>query len=292
MIELAGQRVNSELALRFEDLAQDGRMRADAIPVALGAVWRGITLPKPLRRSLASRGILPILTRLVSEAGDGPFAVDRPMSVTGGFQLCTSRASDGAVLRLLMDMDAELTGPKGRTHLPPPADAGAVALAGSVKAEHVFTRPFAAPEERKVLSLDIDGESFVPEKTRLWRSPESTLEVASEARAIDADFVVAPAPLAMGLAHTDSNQHVNSLVYARLFEEAVLRRLATMGRSRDTLARAFDIAYRRPSFAGDVLHVRLRLWDYANGLIATGSFFAEGKDDRARVFVHMRLEGQ
>ena len=144
--------------------------------------------------------------------------------------------------------------------------------------------------------LDVERErarqELVPEKTRLWRSPESTLEVASEARAIDADFVVDPAPLAMGLAHTDSNQHVNSLVYARLFEEAVLRRLATMGRSRDTLARAFDIAYRRPSFAGDVLHVRLRLWDYANGLIATGSFFAEGKDDRARVFVHMRLEGQ
>ena len=30
------------------------------------------------------------------------------MSVTGGFELCASRASDGAVERLLMDMDAEL----------------------------------------------------------------------------------------------------------------------------------------------------------------------------------------
>jgi len=291
MKELLGQRVTSELALRFEDVAQDGRMRADSLPVALGAVWRAMTLPKAVTGSLTRQGILPILTRLVSEAGDGPFPIDRVMTVKGGFELLASRGSDGSVERILLDMDAEISGPKGRTHLPGPDDAGTVARAGTIKAEHVFTKPFAPREDRKVLSLDVDGESFVPDATRVWRSPASTLDVSSDARAIEADFSIDPTPLAMGISHTDSNQHVNSLVYPRLFEEAVLRRLVAIGKPRDVLSRSFDVAFRRPSFAGDVLRARLRLYERDGGWVATGSFFSEGEDDptKARVFVQMRL---
>ena len=175
--------------------------------------------------------------------------------------------------------------------MPGPDDAGTIARAGTIKAEHVFTKPFAPREDRKVLSLDVDGESFVPDATRVWRSPASTLEITSDARAIEADFSIDPTPLAMGIAHTDSNQHVNSLVYPRLFEEAVLRKLAAVGRPRDVLARSFDVAFRRPSFAGDVLRARLRLYERDGGWVATGSFFAEGEDDptKARVFVQMCL---
>lgn len=291
MRELLGQRVTSELALRFEDVAQDGRMRADALPVALGAVWRAMTLPKAVTGSLTRKGILPILTRLVSEAGDGPFPIDRMMTVNGGFELRSSRGDDGGVERILLDMDATVSGPKGRTHLPPPDDAGTIASAGTIKAEHVFTKPFAPREDRKVLSLEVEGTPFVPDETRVWKSPASTLEVASDARAVDADFSIDPVPLALGITHTDSNQHVNSLVYPRLFEEAVLRRLVTLGAPRDVLSRSFDVAFRRPSFAGDVLRARLRLYERGGAWIATGSFFGEGEDDpaRARVFVQMRL---
>ena len=62
-----------------------------------------------------------------------------------------------------------------------------------------------------------------------------------------------PTPLPLGLAHTDANQHVNSLVYPRLFEEAVLRRLATLGKPTALLTRRAEVAFRKPAFAGEVL---------------------------------------
>jgi hypothetical protein len=65
---------------------------------------------------------------------------------------------------------------------------------------------------------------------------------------------------AFGLDHTDSNQHVNSLVYPRLFAEAALRRLAELERPRRLLIRALDIAYRKPSFAGDRVRIHTRLF--------------------------------
>ena len=61
--------------------------------------------------------------------------------------------------------------------------------------------------------------------------------------------------IVFGLVHTDSNQHVNSLVYMRLFEEAVLRRFAALGLPEPVLARRLEIAYRKPCFAGDRMHV-------------------------------------
>jgi acyl-CoA thioesterase FadM len=58
-----------------------------------------------------------------------------------------------------------------------------------------------------------------------------------------------------GLVHTDSNMHVNSLVYLRVFEEAALRRFATLGRGASLLGRTLDIAYRKPCFAGQTMRV-------------------------------------
>lgn len=292
MQELEHQRVTSDLQLRFEDVAQDGRMRVDALPVALGAVWRAIKMPRALRRSLVEQGVLPILTRIRAEALEGPFAIDHSLSVVGGFALHAVHDAEGRVERLLLDMDAEVSGPKGRTHLPAPSDAGSIAVAGRMFAEHVFTRPFADAKDRKVLALDVDGSPFVPKATRAWQPALTALEVPEGARAIEDDFVTDATPLAMGLAHTDSNQHVNSLVYPRLFEDAILRRLATLGRGRSVLSREMDLAFRRPTFAGETLRVRLRLYEHGKATIATGSFFGEGEDDlrKARVYVRMTLD--
>jgi acyl-CoA thioesterase FadM len=55
--------------------------------------------------------------------------------------------------------------------------------------------------------------------------------------------------------HTDSNMHVNSLVYVRLFEEAALRRFAALGKGSALLGRMLDIAYRKPCFAGQTMRV-------------------------------------
>ena len=94
--------------------------------------------------------------------------------------------------------------------------------------------------------------------------------------------------------HTDSNQHVNSLVYPRLFEEAALRRLAASGRSTAVLARSLRIAYRRPSFAGESLRVFVRAYEGDRGVTCTGYFFGADDDpsrtDRARAFIQMRFE--
>ena len=83
---------------------------------------------------------------------------------------------------------------------------------------------------------------------------------------------------------------MNSLVYPALFEDAVLRRLAKLGRSPHVLARSLEIAYRRPSFAGDTVRVAFSLAMNAGAIVALGHFVGEGEtEDRARAFVRMVL---
>jgi hypothetical protein len=87
----------------------------------------------------------------------------------------------------------------------------------------------------------------------IYDAPASTtaMNPPDGADLLDAEYHPDPVVTAFGLDHTDSNQHVNSLVYPRLFAEAALRRLAELERPRRLLIRALDIAYRKPSFAGD-----------------------------------------
>ena len=64
--------------------------------------------------------------------------------------------------------------------------------------------------------------------------------------------------------HTDSNQHVNSLTYPRIFEEAALRRImqdARIPSPHELLARAVEVRWRRPFFAGQRARIALRLLD-------------------------------
>ncbi|MEO7111659.1 MAG: hypothetical protein ABI183_14560 [Polyangiaceae bacterium] len=288
-MNLDGERTQGQLNLRYEDIAQDGRVMIQMLPVSLGVIWRAITIPRETRRALRAGGILPILTRYEMEAGEDPFAVENPLQVTGGYELAHSADADGKIERLFLDMDSELTGVKGRTNLPGPADTGSPAFAGRLRVEHIFTRPFAPPGERKVSSFESDGQHFVPQTKRAWRAPWSTLEPSANLTALDSDFVVDPHPMVLGVMHTDSNQHVNSLVYPRLFEEAALRRFAVLGKSTTVLARSIDIAYRRPSFAGDTLRIFVRAFENA----AIGYFFGSNDDatdvKKARAFVQMRF---
>lgn len=292
-MDLQGERTTGQLSLRYDDVAQDGRVVLATLPVALGVVWGNVLVPGEIRDALVAQGIVPILTRFQIEGAPGPFdAVGKPLDVEGGYRVSHDVDAHGAVARLLLDMDAELWGVKGRTNLPPPDDAGARALAGRVRAEHVFTRPFAPAEQRKVLSLPVAGKAYVPGARREWRTPQTALDVPPTARALDATYTEDPVVYALGLTHTDSNQHVNSLVYPRLFEEAALRRLAALGRSTNVLARSLDIAFRRPSFAGEKLRIVLQAHEDGDRIVCTGVFLGEGETDvrRARVFVQMGLE--
>lgn len=293
-MNLDGERVQGQLPMRYEDVAQDGRLVFETIPVGLAIIWGKLLGSGPEREALLAGGVIPILTRLHIEGGPGPFAMDHPLEVEGGYRLAHDVDGNGQVARLLLDMDASLYGPKGRTNLPPPDDAGTRALAGRVRAEHVFTRPFAAAGDRKVLALDLGGKPFVPPAHRRWLPAATVLEVPAEARALDEAYVDDPARLWLGLTHTDSNQHVNSLVYPRFFEEAALRRVAALGRSTALLARELEVAYRRPSFAGEQLKVVVRAFELGKQVLCTGAFFGAGEDPtdlgRARAFVRMTLE--
>ncbi len=291
-MNLDGERLSGKLDLRYEDVTQDGRLRLETMPIALGAMWRKMMGDAEVRKSMREAGIIPILTRYELEGAPGPFAVDKAMEVLGGFALSHSLGADGKIARVLLDLDAELYGPLGRTNLPRPDDAGTRALAGRVRAEHVFTRPFAPAEERRVVALPIGGETIVPKTARPFRAARATIEPPAGARSLEPEILDDPAKLVLGVAHTDSNQHVNSLVYPRLFEDVALRRLAALDLPTTVLARKLDIAFRRPSFAGETLKCAVRTFEAGERIVVVGAFFGpESRDiDRARVYAQMTFE--
>jgi hypothetical protein len=226
--------------LRYEDISQDGRLLLEVMPNALGAsVWGAQLARDPLAQECLRSGIVPVLTRFVMEGTPGPFSVMTPMEATGRHVLAETDTG-----RVVVNMWAELKAPIGRTYPPFPADAGTIASAGRIFGEHVFTRLFAAPSARRVRREDLPG-------------PPATLPRHVQrpfADMLDPALTPDEAPIVFGMVHTDSNQHVNSLVYLRLFEEAALRRLGDA----KLLSRRMEIAYRKPCFAGDRMRLHVR----------------------------------
>ncbi|MDI1445008.1 hypothetical protein [Polyangium sp. 6x1] len=287
------QHASGPLVLRYEDISQNGKLLLDAMPVVLGpSVWRKVW-QQGATAALAAEGILPILSRFVIEGGDGPLSVMSPMEGEGRFQLAHTAGENGAVERLVLNMWCNVFGKAGRTHGPAPANAGERLLAGRVFAEHVITRPFGPPEARKVTRLSMPGLPEVPPDRYAWRPPEASIDLPQGARWLDDAFVLDGMHVVFGLDHTDSNQHVNSLVYPRLFLEAALRRLWDHGRKNPQIARTIEIAYRKPSFAGERTRVALRAFarDDAAGVAAilVSDEEAAGPIEKARPRVFARM---
>lgn len=253
--------------LRYEDVSQDGRLLLEVMPNALGAaVWSSQLARDDLLKTCFASGVVPILTRFVIEGSDGPFAVAPPLAVTGRFQIAQVVDDRGEPERVVLNMWTDLAGPRGRTYPPAPDGAGETIFAGRIFGEHVFTRLFAAPGERRVRTLDLPG---VPKDLpRYVQRPFASL--------VDGDLVLDDALVTFGLVHTDSNQHVNSLVYLRLFEEAALRHFASRGRTDRVLARKMEIAYRKPCFAGDRMRVHVRMLEHDGKLAAVTAIAPEG----------------
>jgi hypothetical protein len=270
--------VTGQLPLRFEDLSMDGRFRLEPLAASLNLVWRKALLDHPLAAWGREQGIIPITTRVLIEGGDGPFGWEGGATARGSFEI--TRTVDP--VRFLLVIRTDLEAPLGRTHLPPPDDAGQLRNIGTVIAEHVFTRPFADAAERRVTSLGDYGTS-APIAT--WAEPRALLELPQGAVPLGPSEVE-PCEHLFGLTHTDSNQHVNSLVYPRLFEEALLRRL---GRG-DVLARQLDVRFRKPSFAGDRLHVVLQPYQRDGRVGACGAFVdVDAEPHNGRVFLRLEL---
>jgi hypothetical protein len=275
--------VVGKISLRYEDVAQDGRVLLLPLASSLGVIWREELVKHPLYPWGLAEGIIPILTRLSIEGAPGPFAVENPVEVSGTWDVTQTKDPQ----RFLLTIHTALHAPLGRTNLPPPDDAGERRPVGTVVAEHVFTRPFAEPSERRVTELGEYGKSA---PVVAWPEPKALLTLPPGAQALDPELVVDAMPLVLGGMHTDSNQHVNSLVYPRLFEEAVLRRLMHHGRDTALLARWFDVRFRKPSFASDRLSLALQLFTHEEQLGALGVFFEPKTEPSAgRVFLQLKL---
>jgi hypothetical protein len=290
------RRATGEVPIRFEDITQDGRLALEGLAPALGEiVWRRLLPGSPLLRALHAHQAMPILTRVVIEGGDGPFSTFKPMEATGTYDVAHVANDAGEIERILLDMWIEATLPIARNYGPPPARAGERVRAGRFFGEHVLTRLFAPPDQRKVTSLD-DGGVPLHGRRRAWVKPESVAELPVGAVPLDDALRIDPTPIAFGLAHTDSNQHVNSLVYPRLFEDAALRRLAAFGKLKPpVLSRYVEAAFRKPCFAGESYAVALRTFTLDGRLGAVGAFVSaadassDGALARARPHCFVRM---
>jgi hypothetical protein len=285
----SSQRASGRLSLRYEDVSQDGHLVLEALPNATAETWRRLGEIK--ERALGGdREVLPILSRVILENADGPIPVFGPSTTEGLFQLAHTVDGAGAVDRLVLNLWARVSSLIGHTTGRPPPDAGRPCLAGRIFAEHVFTRPLGPPERRKVLSLHVDGAPFVPPDPWTFRAPEASAALPEGAVALDDDLVPDTTFTVFGLDHTDSNQHTNSLVYTRLFIEAALRRLDAHGRARPPLlARQIEIAYRKPSFAGERVRVLARAFTLEGALGATAVLMGEEEAARPRGTVRPRV---
>lgn len=290
--EAAGAPAIGPVHLRYEDVCQDGRATLGGLPHALGEiVWRRLLADHPLSTGLREQGIVPMLTRLCLIGYPETISARRPLEGRGHFDLAHTTDDSGVVNRVLLNVWVSLHGIRARSHGPPPSGAGEPVLVGRVFAEHVFTRPFGPPESRKVARLS-DAFGFpggVPPKHAAWRSAEELGSLPEGALALDPEPLLDPAEIVFGLGHTDSNQHVNSLVYPRLFEEAALRRLAALGCGSLLLARAAEVSFRKPFFAGDRARIALRVYRSGAKLGAVGSFVSEA-GGRAHSYLHMVWE--
>jgi len=288
----AAQVATSTWEPRYEDVAQDGRLTVLALPPAIGAaVWRPLLTGTPAMRAANRQGIVPILTRLVVSATEATIRVDRSLQGQGRYAFARSE-HDGEVERIYLNIWVDVGGTQGR--LVPPLPAGAVVPAGAVFAEHVFTRPFAPKDQRRLTRLEVEGMPEVPEL--LYEPPAPTLASEPPPGAIWLDDAAVPDPgwTVFGLDHTDSNQHVNSLVYIRMVTEAALRRLDVHGRRGEVLVRAVELAYRKPCFAGDRVRVSLRAFrlgpDPTDAVGAAGFVVADGDPEgKPRAYARVLL---
>lgn len=236
---------------RYEDITQDGRVVLTSLMQGLGAaVWRGMLDKQPAINHLRNQGVLPILRRVAVVGEPGPFSAAEPIRYRGTWRLAREESGE----RLFLNMWLEAWARSGSTFAPPAPDAPP-ALAGRVFAEHVVTKPFASKEERKVTRLEAPGIPPLPEAVHHFEATEDLLALAGGAKLTEADEV------AFGLMHTDSNQHVNSLVYPRLFEEAVIERLDRSGApdAGRLLVRGLEMRWRKPCFAGDRVKIPLAI---------------------------------
>ena len=263
-----------DLRPRFDDVAQDGRLQLVTLMQGLGAIWRAFGGSNRLD-IFRAQGVLPMLRRLVFTGEPGPFSFHVPIHFSGTWRL--ARETNGE--RIFLDMWLDAFAPHGSTMDPHPPENAERVLVGRLYAEHVVTRPFAPPAERKVTRLDLPGIPPVPEDTHPCEEAEDLVAGCTLSPASEHVF---------GMMHTDPNRHVNSLVYQRFLEEAVVKRMTG---APTLLARATELRFRKPFFAGDraVLAFAAEPLADAQGVFARGTFVPSGAQAKPNCTIAMLL---
>jgi acyl-CoA thioesterase FadM len=285
----ASQQATGSLLFPYECVTQDGRL----VPLSMSqvysdTVWRDLLGSTEMVGQMRAAGIVPILARLVFATSEATFAPGTRFSASGRYALAHHAGASNEIERILLRMWGQARGRPGHAFAPAAPGAPLVA-AGETYAEHVFTRLFVPPAERRVTRLP-GVEEPGPRVEAL--APDAPFLLPPGATPIDEDFSPDAVPVVMSLGHTDSNQHVNSLVYPRLFEEAALRRLAARGREVRVLPRLVDCVYRKPCFAGDAMRFWLRLVERGPRVTALGLLLREGETPatgKPHVFVRLDL---
>lgn len=285
------QRGRGDLLTRYEDIAQDGRMGVRPLSHSLGtSLWRKTLVQHPAAQALAKDDLVPILSRVVVETGGGPLSVRGSVQCEGAFAISSAVDARGET-RYRLDCWTTIDGPRDRTWGPKIEGAGERIPIGALYAEHVLTRPFGPPERRKVQSLPVFE---LPIRKGEWAEPDAVLALPDGARFLDEDFVVDGTRTVFGLGHTDSNQHVNSLVYPLLVEEAALRRLDLAGLDVVRYVTFAELRFRKPCFAGDRVCVVSRLYEREgrHGVLAAVVDAADARAERpatARTYARLEL---
>jgi acyl-CoA thioesterase FadM len=276
-------RSRAEFPLRYADVDQTGALKFSALPLALERCgWDHVMRPgEPMEKLAREHGMLAILTRFRMRCGGGPISVTAPVEGRGAFTWSHTTDDNDAVNRILFTIHATVTGRVGQTHGEQLPSAGEPVSLGAIEAEHVFTRPFGDRSNRRVHALPEGcGLPSVPEHRATWRVPARLTTPPDDARRLDREPRLARRVL-FGLTHTDSNRHVNSLVYPALFEEMALERLDDLGVATAALQlRDLEIAYRKPCFAGERVEVMLQALRRGDRFGAVGSFVPVGREDR------------
>ena len=273
-------RDNAEVRPRYEDVAEDGRVKLVALPHVLGeAGWEPFLARHPdANRLFAREGIIPILTRAVVEGGAGPVSVHGRLRAEGWQAL--ARATDArGVDRILFVMGADVSGTAGVTYGPPPRNAGASVHVGRVYAEHVFTRLFAPPGERRVTALPAGYDlPPLPAAPVPWRTFDDVLAIPDEAELLD-ERATPSSEIVFGIDDTDANRHVNSLVYPARLVDAALVRLREHGIATPLMARHAELVFGKPSFAGERMVFRARAFRLGETFGAVATLVPAGAPD-------------
>lgn len=259
-------RVRAPFVPRYDDIGQTGHFLLSSLPIALEhSGWAAVGRVVAEETYRVSR-ILPILSRLTVEAGGAPFSANASVEADAAIQFAHTLGAQGQVERIVLNMWCSVHGLAANTHGFPIPNAGERLVAGRVFAEHVLTRPFDPPATRRVTEFEIPGFPRIPDARYIWQPPETLMQLPAGAQWLDDAWNFDALPIVFGTDRTDSNMHVNSLVYPKLFIDAVLRRLWDHEKRFPMRGNVMEMAFRKPSFSGDRVHLVLRAYTFGEKL--------------------------